>query len=119
MAGEEQRAVGAALEGLGHIDRQALILASQGYRGAEIAHSIGRSDVATRTLICRARAKVRARMLASRRQAGPRIRPRDAASTTDASTRRPSLSSGGAVVDQWSDLERETLIGRGAERGAP
>jgi RNA polymerase sigma factor (sigma-70 family) len=65
VAGEEQRAVGAALEGLGHIDRQALILASQGYRGAEIAHSIGRSDVATRTLLCRARAKVRARMLAS------------------------------------------------------
>ena len=65
VAGEEQEAVGAALDGLGLVDRQALILASQGYRGAEIAHSIGRSDVATRTLLCRARAKVRARMLAA------------------------------------------------------
>ena len=65
VAGEEQRAVGAALEGLGRVDRQALILASQGYRGAEIAQSIGKSPiVATRTLLCRARAKVRARMLA-------------------------------------------------------
>lgn len=65
VAGEEQQAVGAALDGLGLVDRQALILASQGFRGAEIARSIGRSDVATRTLLCRARAKVRALMLAS------------------------------------------------------
>lgn len=65
VAGEEQRAVCAALDGLGVIDRQALILASQGYRAAEIARSIGRSDVATRTLLCRARAKVRAVMVAS------------------------------------------------------
>ena len=65
LAGEEQRAVGAVLEGLGHIDRRALLLASQGYRGAEIAASIGRSDVATRTLLCRARAKIRARIQAS------------------------------------------------------
>jgi RNA polymerase sigma factor (sigma-70 family) len=65
VAGEEQRAVGVALEGLGRVDRQALILAAQGYRGTEIARSIGRSDLATRTLLCRARAKVRSRMLAS------------------------------------------------------
>ena len=65
VAGEEQRAVGDMLRGLGQTDRHALILASQGYRGAEIARSIGRTDLATRTLLCRARAKVRARMLAT------------------------------------------------------
>ena len=60
VAGEDQRAVGAVLEDLGVVDRHALILAAHGYRGAEIARSIGRSEVATRTLLCRARAKVRA-----------------------------------------------------------
>jgi RNA polymerase sigma-70 factor (ECF subfamily) len=63
LAVEDQRAVHAVLGELGRVDRQALILASFGYRGAEIARSIGRSDAATRTMLCRARAKVRARML--------------------------------------------------------
>jgi RNA polymerase sigma-70 factor (ECF subfamily) len=65
VAVEDQRAVCAALAFLGRVDREALVLASQGYPGAEIARSIGKSDVATRTLLCRARAKVRARVLAS------------------------------------------------------
>ena len=60
LAGEDQQAVGAVLEDLGVVDRRALILAAHGYHGAEIARSIGRSEVATRTLLCRARAKVRA-----------------------------------------------------------
>ncbi len=64
VAGEDQQAVGAVLKDLGDVDRQALILASHGYRGAEIARSIGRSEVATRALLCRARAKVRAQVLA-------------------------------------------------------
>ncbi len=64
-AEEDRRAVYAALENLAIVDRRALILASQGYRGDEIARSIGRSDGATRTLLCRARAKARACMLAS------------------------------------------------------
>jgi RNA polymerase sigma-70 factor (ECF subfamily) len=64
VAGEEQQAVCEVLDGLGVIDRKALILASHGYRGTEIARTIGRSDVATRTLLCRARAKVRALTLA-------------------------------------------------------
>ena len=64
VAGEDQQAVVAVLGGLGVVDRQALILASHGYRGAEIARSIGRSEVATRTLMCRARAKVRTQVLA-------------------------------------------------------
>ena len=68
VAGEEQHAASVVLDGLGPVDRQALILAAHGYRGAEIAQSIGRSEVATRTLLCRARAKVRTLMLA--RQTG-------------------------------------------------
>jgi RNA polymerase sigma factor (sigma-70 family) len=64
VAGEDQEAVVAVLGGLGVVDRRALILASHGYRGAEIARSIGRSEVATRTLMSRARAKVRAMVLA-------------------------------------------------------
>lgn len=64
VAAEDQRTVGAVLQGLGDVDRQALILASHGYRGAEIARFIGRSEVATRTLLCRARAKIRTQVLA-------------------------------------------------------
>ena len=65
VAGEEQRAVRAALDTLDRCDRVALILSSQGYRGAEIARSIGRSDGATRTLLTRARGKMRTRILAA------------------------------------------------------
>ena len=65
VAGEEQRAVATVLDGLGQVDRQALLLAAHGFRGTEIARSIGRSDVATRTLMHRARAKVRLMVLAS------------------------------------------------------
>ena len=64
VAGEDQQAVGAVLKDLCDVDRRALVLASHGYRGSEIARSIGRSEVATRTLLCRARAKVRAQVLA-------------------------------------------------------
>lgn len=65
VAGEEQRAVRAALDTLDRCDRVALILSSQGYRGAEIARTIGRSDGATRTLLTRARGKMRTRILAA------------------------------------------------------
>lgn len=64
VADEEQRAVRAALDRLSRVDRRALVLASHGYRGAEIADSIGRSEGATRTMLCRARAKVRMQLLA-------------------------------------------------------
>ena len=70
VAGEEQAAVCAVLGGLGPVDQRALILASHGYRGAEIARSIGRSEVATRTMLCRARAKVRAMVLAGQPAVG-------------------------------------------------
>ena len=65
VASEEQGAVRTALDTLDRCDRVALILSSQGYRGAEIARTIGRSDGATRTLLTRARGKMRTRILAA------------------------------------------------------
>ena len=44
--------------------RTALLLAASGYSGAEIAAAIGRSDCATRTLMCRARLELRDRLVA-------------------------------------------------------
>ena len=51
------------LGALGGVDRRALVLASQGYQVKEIAQSIGRSNGATRTLMCRARMKLRRVMI--------------------------------------------------------
>ena len=42
--------------------RAALLLASEGFSGAEIAAAIGRSEPATRTLLCRTRVRVRSRL---------------------------------------------------------
>jgi RNA polymerase sigma factor (sigma-70 family) len=39
--------------------RAALLLAAQGFDGREIAASIGRTEAATRTLMCRSRIKLR------------------------------------------------------------
>ena len=63
LASEQHESLRAAVAALGPTDRQALILSANGYRGPEIARSIGRSTAATRTLLCRARTKVRARMI--------------------------------------------------------
>jgi RNA polymerase sigma-70 factor (ECF subfamily) len=52
----------AALEGLGPDGRAALLLSAEGFSGAEIAAAIGRTEDATRTLLCRARKRVRARI---------------------------------------------------------
>jgi RNA polymerase sigma-70 factor (ECF subfamily) len=52
-----------AIARLGATDQRALILAANGFRGPEIARSIGKSDAATRTLLCRARTKIRGRLL--------------------------------------------------------
>jgi hypothetical protein len=43
---------------------QAMILAAQGYRAGEIGDQMGRTAVATRTLLCRARGQLRTQMLA-------------------------------------------------------
>ena len=60
---ERQREVEAALTQLDPIHRRALTLAALGYGAPEIARSIGRTDGATRTMLCRVRAKVRAEMI--------------------------------------------------------
>jgi len=57
---EDERRLGVALDGLSAIERTALILASRGFAGREVAATIGRSEAATRTLLCRARHKLRA-----------------------------------------------------------
>ena len=49
------------LEGLSGDARLALLLSGEGFAGEEIAETIGRSAAATRTLLCRARARVRVR----------------------------------------------------------
>ena len=52
----------AALADLGPDARAALLLSSEGFSGAEIAAAIGRTDAATRTLLCRTRVQVRSRL---------------------------------------------------------
>ena len=65
-AGYLQREGRAALVGvLADLDpgaRAALLLSSEGFSGHEIAAAIGRSEAATRTLLCRTRMRVRSRL---------------------------------------------------------
>ncbi len=51
-----------ALGDLGADARTALLMAAEGFRGEEIATAIGRSALATRTLMCRARLQLRERL---------------------------------------------------------
>jgi RNA polymerase sigma-70 factor, ECF subfamily len=62
---EENRAAMDALSLLPLLHQQAMILASFGVGGPEIARSIGRTQAATRTLLCRARARVRTSLVAA------------------------------------------------------
>jgi RNA polymerase sigma-70 factor (ECF subfamily) len=64
IAGELGAALALALAQLSGTERQALALAANGFGGQEIASSIGRTPGATRTMLCRARAKIRATMAA-------------------------------------------------------
>lgn len=59
LAGERAEAVHAALADLRPVDRAALILAAEGHHNAEIAVRIGRTELATRALLCRARRRLR------------------------------------------------------------
>ena len=59
---EDARAVVEALGRLQATDRTALLLAASGLSGAEIGERLGRSDGAARTLLCRARHKLRLAM---------------------------------------------------------
>ena len=63
LEAEEHRALYAALATLAATDREVLVLAAHGYRGPEIARQIGRTEGATRTLLCRARSKVRTQLV--------------------------------------------------------
>ena len=56
---ERTAEVDGALAGLSSDARTALLLASQGFSGEEIAEAIGRSPAATRAMMCRARVRVR------------------------------------------------------------
>jgi RNA polymerase sigma-70 factor (ECF subfamily) len=47
------------LASLGADARAALLLSAEGFSGREIADAIGRTEIATRTLLCRARTRVR------------------------------------------------------------
>ena len=56
---ERSSEVGHALGTLSEQARTALLLAAQGFAGQEIAEAIGRTEAATRTLMCRARQQMR------------------------------------------------------------
>ncbi len=45
--------------------RAALLMSSEGFNGHEIAEAVGRSESATRTMLCRARMQVRTRLAAA------------------------------------------------------
>jgi RNA polymerase sigma factor (sigma-70 family) len=56
---ESRHEVWDALGGLSPDARTALMLAAHGFSGHEIAEAIGRSELATRSLLCRARLRLR------------------------------------------------------------
>lgn len=60
---ERDERIATALAGLRDLDREIILLAAHGYRGPEIAERIGRSQAATRTLLCRARIRLRERLV--------------------------------------------------------
>jgi DNA-directed RNA polymerase specialized sigma24 family protein len=62
---EERAALRDALQTLATTDREAVLLAAHGFRGPEIARRLNRTEGATRTLLCRARSKLRTRLVAA------------------------------------------------------
>ncbi len=63
LRGELHSAVRRLMARLTTTERDALLLAAEGYRGTEIAASLGRTPGATRTLLCRTRAKLREQLV--------------------------------------------------------
>jgi RNA polymerase sigma factor (sigma-70 family) len=59
IGAERRAALHSTLAQLTGTERRALALAAEGLGGAEVAASIGRTPAATRTLLCRARRKLR------------------------------------------------------------
>ncbi len=62
---ERDRTLVDALEGASRDDRTAMLLAAQGFRAQEIGDRLGRTELATRALLCRARGRLRERLVAS------------------------------------------------------
>ncbi|TFG69457.1 MAG: RNA polymerase sigma factor [Thermomicrobiales bacterium] len=65
LAAERTQVLQALLEHVSPVARTSLVLAAQGYTGLEIARAIGRSEGATRTLMCRARNELRRELVGS------------------------------------------------------
>lgn len=59
LASERAAAVRTVLDSLPPAERLAIVLAAEGVRGPEIADRIGRTPLATRALLCRARRRMR------------------------------------------------------------
>jgi RNA polymerase sigma-70 factor (ECF subfamily) len=59
---ERDAAVQSALAGMSKDSRTGLLLAANGFSGREIAEALGRTENATRTLLCRARMQLRDRL---------------------------------------------------------
>jgi RNA polymerase sigma-70 factor (ECF subfamily) len=53
-----------ALSGVRPVEREAMILAAQGYRSDEIGGRLGRTALATRVLLCRSRGRLRTQLQA-------------------------------------------------------
>lgn len=66
MTREDERRLSDALGELPTDARAGLLMSAHGFRGEEIAHLLGRSHLATRSLLFRARAKVRDSLLSGR-----------------------------------------------------
>lgn len=60
---ERSNELAEALAGLREIDRVVVLLAAQGFKGPEMAARLGRTHAATRTLLCRARHRLRAQLV--------------------------------------------------------
>jgi RNA polymerase sigma-70 factor (ECF subfamily) len=63
LAAESRRSLGVALGAAAPDARKALLLAARGYSGREIAEVLGRSEGATRVLLCRARKDMRRNLI--------------------------------------------------------
>jgi DNA-directed RNA polymerase specialized sigma24 family protein len=61
---ERDRHLADALAGAAPDDRTAMMLAAQGFRAREIGERLGRTELATRALICRARGRLREQLVA-------------------------------------------------------
>jgi RNA polymerase sigma-70 factor (ECF subfamily) len=62
MERERHALVRDALSSVRPFERRAMVLAAEGYRANEIGDLLGRTAVATRTLLCRARGQLRAQL---------------------------------------------------------